>query len=164
MTPSQIGERAEAAVLTALIHLGKAVYVPFGASGRCDLIFEDETGLSRVQVKNAVRRGEIVFFRTSSNTKNEPKDYRGQIDFFGIYCHDTASAYLVPVDAVPLRAGTLRLTPPANNQRKLIRWAQDYQLPWAPPQMILDGFTIHTADDDLVTNYNPTAPDSDLRR
>jgi hypothetical protein len=164
MTPSQIGERAEAAVVAALIQLGKVVYVPFGASGRCDLIFEDATGLARVQVKNAVCRGDIVFFRTASNTKNEPKDYRGQIDFFGVYCHDTASAYLVPVDAVPLRAGTLRLTPPANNQRKLIRWAQDYRLPWAPPQLVLEGFTIRPDTDDLVTHNNQTALDSDSGR
>jgi hypothetical protein len=137
MTPSQVGERAEAAVVAALVHVGKSVYVPFGASGRCDLIFEDASGIYRVQVKAGTVRNDVVFFRTCSNTNNEPKDYRGQVEFFGVYCHDTSSAYLVPVDHVPSRVGHLRLRPPLNNQRHGIRWAEEYRLPWAPAQLVL---------------------------
>lgn len=147
MTPSQVGERAEAAVVDALIQIGKAVYLPTGASGRCDLLFEDDAGLHRVQVKNGVLRGEIVCFRTASNTKNRPKDYRGEVDFFGVYCHELRSAFLVPVEDAPLRAGYLRLTPPRNGQRRGIRWADQYQLPWSPPQLVIDGFGV---EDDSV--------------
>ena len=97
-----------------------------------------------MQVKNGVLRSNTVRFAVCSNTNDVPKDYRGQVEYLGVYCEETNSAYLVPVDDVPLRAGTLRLTPPANNQRKLIRWAQDYRLPWAPPQLVLDGFSIQS--------------------
>ena len=137
MTPSQVGERAEAAVIAALAHVGKHVYLPLGASGRCDLIFEDESGTYRVQVKAGTVRDDVVFFRTCSNTKNEPKDYRGQVEFFGVFCHDTGSVYLVPVQEVPARAGHLRLRPTKNNQRHGIRWADDYRLPWSPAQLVL---------------------------
>ena len=142
MTPSQVGERAEAALIAALILAGKTVYTPIGGSGRCDLLFQDATGISRVQVKNGVLRKTIVFFRTSSNTKNIPRDYRGQIDYFGVYCHDLLATFLVPVDAVPLRAGTLRLTPTRNNQGLGIRWAEDYRLAWSPAQLVIDGFAV----------------------
>jgi hypothetical protein len=164
MTPSQVGERAEAALVAALVHAGKSVYLPFAASGRADLVFEDDRGLHRVQVKNGVLRSNTVRFAVCSHTKDVPQDYRGQVEFLGVYCHDTASAYLVPVEDVPLRAGTLRLTPPANNQRKLIRWAQDYRLPWTPPPLRRDGFTIQPQTDDLVTRNNQTALDSDSGR
>ena len=133
MTPSQVGERAEAAVLAALVAVGKIVYMPIGASGRSDLIFEDEDGLHRVQVKNGLLRDGFVLFRTASNTKNVPKDYRGEIDFFGVYCDELASAFLVPVAAVPLRAGHLRVRAPRSAQRQGIRWAEQFRLEWSPP-------------------------------
>lgn len=44
MTPSEVGERAEAAVLKALVDAGKRVYVPFNASSRVDLVYLDEAG------------------------------------------------------------------------------------------------------------------------
>jgi hypothetical protein len=164
VNPSQIGERAEAAVVAALIHVGKSVYLPFGGSGRADMVFEDDGGLHRVQVKNGVLRSNTVRFSACSHTNDDPQDYRGQVEYLGVYCDETQSAYLIPVDAVPLRAGTLRLTPPANNQRKLIRWAQDYRLPWSPPRLILDGFTVAPDPDDLVMRNNRTTQDSDPRR
>jgi hypothetical protein len=138
MTPSQVGERAEAAVMAALAHSGKRVYIPIGASGRCDLVFEDDAGLHRVQVKNGVLRDSIVCFRTASNTKNIPKDYRGDIDFFGVYCHDLESTFLVPVGVVPLRAGYLRVRPTRNGQAQNIRWAEQYRLDWSPPGLTAD--------------------------
>lgn len=135
MTPSQVGERAEAALIDALIQCGKTVYLPFGASQRADLIFEDERGLHRVQVKNGVLGDRVVSFATCSNTKNIPRDYRGQIDYFGVYCHDLQAAFLVPVGEVPLRAGRLRIGAVRNNQQRNIRWADQFRLEWAPPTL-----------------------------
>ena len=135
MTPSQIGERAEAALIAALIHVGKTVYLPLGGSGRCDLIFEDVRGLHRVQVKNGVLGDRVVSFATCSNTKNVPKDYRGEIDYFGVYCDDLSAAFLVPVAAVPLRAGRLRIAAPRSNQQLNIRWAEQFRLDWTPPTL-----------------------------
>lgn len=118
MTPSQIGERAEAALITALVHAGKTVYLPMGGSQRADLVFEDERGLHRVQVKSGVLKERVITFATCSNTKNIPKDYRGEIDYFGVYCHDLRAAFLVPVTNAPLRAAQLRLDRRATGRRR----------------------------------------------
>lgn len=128
LTPSEIGERAEAGILAALVRAGKFVYLPFGASGRADLVFEDKHGFHSVQCKSGRVLGDVVFFLTASRTNNEPKDYRGEVDFFAVYCHARAEAYLIPVDDVPKRAAHLRLRPTRNGQAKGIRWASDYLL------------------------------------
>ncbi len=128
-TPSEIGARAEAAIARALIMDGKQVYIPlFSAHARADLVFEDVSGLHRVQCKTSRVIGDVVWFRVCSNTNNEPKDYRGQIDFFGVFSPELDEVYLVPVADVPLRAAHLRVAPPRNGQRKGIRWAADYRI------------------------------------
>lgn len=119
--------------MAALTHAGKAVYLPFGASGRCDLIYEDGGFLRRMQVKNGILRDRIVKFATCSNTNNAPRDYRRDVDIFGVYCDDLATVFLVPVDQVPLRAGYLRIAAPRNNQQRNIRWAEQFRLDWTPP-------------------------------
>ena len=119
--------------MTALVHGGKAVYLPFGASGRCDLIYQDADGLHRMQVKNGILRGGIVRFATCSNTANVPIDYREDVDVFGVYCHELQSVFVVPVTSVPLRAGFLRVRPARNNQQRNIRWAEQFRLDWTPP-------------------------------
>ncbi len=129
LTPSEIGARAEAAVATALVQAGKDVLLPvYGAHRRYDLVFEDPRGFHRVQCKTGRWLGEVIYFRASSNTNNLPESYRGQIDFFGVYCHERQAVYLVPVDHVPDVAAHLRLSPPRNGQSKGIRWASDYLL------------------------------------
>jgi hypothetical protein len=128
LTPSMIGERAEAAVLHALVQSGKSLYLPFGASTRCDVIAEDDDGLVRVQSKNGRLLGDVVKFSTCSNTGNRPKDYVGEVDAFGVYSVDLGAVYLVPIDVVASRACHLRLSPTLNGQRKGILWADDYHL------------------------------------
>ena len=55
------------------------------------------------------------------------RDYLGQIDAFAIYCRETASVYLIPIEAAIVRNnGSLRVEPPRNNQRSGIRFAADY--------------------------------------
>ena len=146
MTPSQVGERAEAALVSALVSPGVAVYLPFGGSQRCDLVFEDDKGLHRVQVKNGLLRGPVIDFATCSNTKNVPKGYQGQIEYFGVYCHELAAAFLVPFAVVPTRSARLRVGAPRSQQQRGIRWAEQFRLDWSPPRL----------DDDPDI---PTAPD-----
>jgi hypothetical protein len=132
MTPSEIGARAEAAVATALITAGKEVYVPlFAAHSRVDLVFVDGNGFHRVQCKSSRIVNMVLMFRTCSNTNRTHKDYRGQIDFFGVYSPQLDRVFLVPVDDVPIRDGFLRLEPARNGQQKGVRWARDYIL--GPP-------------------------------
>jgi PD-(D/E)XK endonuclease len=80
-TPTEIGARAEAAVASALVRAGKVVFLPvFGVSSRIDLIYAAGNDLVRVQCKTARVIGEILGFRTCSNTKNRPRDYAGEVD------------------------------------------------------------------------------------
>jgi len=131
-TPSEVGERAELAVAGALRLAGKRVYLPFfAADSRVDLVYEDGAGFRRVQCKTSRLLGDVVAFCTCSNTKNVRKDYRADVDVFGVYSPELDQVFLVPVGDVPARAGHLRLRPTRNGQAKGVRWARDYLL--APP-------------------------------
>jgi len=128
-TPSEVGARAELAVATALTAAGKRVYVPlFAAHGRVDLLYEDEAGFRRVQVKSGRVRGQVVVFSTCSNTKNLPRAYVGEVDVFGVYVAELGQVFLVPIEDVATRACYLRLEPAANGQAKGVHWAKDYLL------------------------------------
>ena len=125
--PSELGAQAELAVASALTRAGRQVYLPFfAAHARVDLIFEDELGFHRVQCKTSRLRGDVVTFATCSNTKHVRKDYRGEVDLFGVYSPELDQVFMVPVGDVPLRLGHLRLRPARNGQSKGIRWAADY--------------------------------------
>ncbi|MGH2694142.1 MAG: group I intron-associated PD-(D/E)XK endonuclease [Actinomycetota bacterium] len=127
MTPSEIGERAEAAVLAALVGIGKQVLLPFGER-RYDLAYEENGRLVKVQCKaGSVRKG-AVCFRTHSVGRSTVRDYREDVDFFGVYCHGREEVYLVPVGDVPLRRASLRLTPARNGQTSGVRMAGRYLL------------------------------------
>ena len=128
-TPSRIGARAEMEVAAALTRAGKRVYAPFFApDSRVDLLYEDDAGFHRVQVKSAVVKGDVIVFRTSSNTKNIVRDYRGEIDLFGVYSPELHQVFLVPIDGMPRTFCQLRLNPSRNGQSKGVRWAWDYLL------------------------------------
>lgn len=130
--PSQVGARAEAAVASALVRVGRAVYLPaFGANDRVDLVYFDADRVVRVQCKTARRLGDVLFFRTCSNTANRPRDYSGEVDEFGVFSPSTGLAYLVPAVGLPSRVCSLRLSATLNNQVTGIRWATDFEL--GPP-------------------------------
>jgi PD-(D/E)XK endonuclease len=77
-------------------------------------------------------KGAIVFNAQSirSNTKGVlRRSYTGEIDLFCVYCPEIDQVYAVPVGESPLSIGRLRVAPPANGQRRGIRWAADYELP-----------------------------------
>lgn len=123
-----IGARAEMAVASALQRSGMEVFAPlFAAHSRIDLIAADPPmRLVRVQCKTARLTGDVLFFRTCSNTANLPVDYRDEIDAFGVYSPDLNEVYLVPVGEVSIRGCHLRLAPARNGQRTGVRWAADY--------------------------------------
>ena len=56
------------------------------------------------------------------------ESYRGEIEYFGVYCPDNDKCYLVPVDDVAKTVGILRVEPTLNNQSKGVRWAKDYEI------------------------------------
>ena len=80
-TPSQKGERSEAAILHALVAAGRVVLMPWGASQRYDFVIDDGNGrFTRVQCKSGVYRHGCVYFRTASADRRRPNGdhYVGQ--------------------------------------------------------------------------------------
>src|SRR5215211_4513978 len=96
-TPIEVGARAEAAVASALVRVGKSVFLPvFGVNSRIDLVYEEGHDLMRVQCETSRVLGEVLVFRTCNNTKNMPRNYEGEIDLFGVYSPARNLVYLVP--------------------------------------------------------------------
>ena len=126
MTPSEIGERAEIAVIAALVEAGLRVLVPFGGYHRFDLAFENGDRIVKVQCKSGRQSKGVIVFSTADHTVGVSRDYRGEADLFGVYCHERREVYLVPVEDVPLRGAHLRVVPPLNNQKAGIRMAAKY--------------------------------------
>jgi hypothetical protein len=57
------------------------------------------------------------------------RDYVDDIDYFAVYCPETAGVYMIPIAEAQLkRMGILRVEPVRNNQRRFIRLASDYQI------------------------------------
>jgi hypothetical protein len=131
-----IGELSQAYIIARLIEIGYNVLVSYGDSIRYDLIIEDDEGqFWRVQCKTGWmdQARSVIKFATASSynytTKEKVwKHYRGQCEYFAVYCPETRGVYLLPVDEVGLTQAILRITPTTNNQEKGVRWAKDYEL------------------------------------
>src|SRR5579859_4200387 len=134
-----IGERSQAHITARLLDVGYGVLLPFGDNGRYDLVIENADGqFYRIQCKTGwlENDGDYIEFATASTyyhtkagrTGYGRKDYRGQVDYFAVYCPDTKGTYLVPIDNLPTTSAVLRLTPTGNGQEKNVRWAKDYEL------------------------------------
>ncbi len=114
---------------------GFGVLLPIGENTRYDLAIEDAGALYLVQCKTGHLTKGAVMFRTSSsyyhhpNPKMPAKHYRGEVDFFGVYCVESGGVYLVPIAAVRVdQHASLRVEPPRNNQLQRVRWARDYEI------------------------------------
>ena len=139
-TPSEVGARAELEVTAALIRSGRRVYLPLlQHDGRVDLIFDDgPRGLQRTQCKTSRLAAGVLTFAVCSHTRSVRRDYRGQIDVFGVYSPERNEVFIVPVEDVATRLCSLRLEPTRNNQAIGIRWAEQYRLsPLAETEPVL---------------------------
>jgi hypothetical protein len=111
----------------ALARAGWHVYQPFFVPhSRVDLVANGDGGVHRIQCKTATVRGDALVFRTCSHTGSVRKDYRGQIDLFGVYSPELDQVYLVPVQDTATRICYLRLAPARNGQTRRVRFAADY--------------------------------------
>jgi PD-(D/E)XK endonuclease len=133
--PKDVADRSTLAIITALRELGCGIYLPFGENTRCDLILERDGEVARVQCKTGRLREGAIRFAVCSSYAHHPRPkvvrrhYQGEVDYFAVYCPDTAIAYLIPIADLPLRRqACLRVKPPRNNQRKRIRFAADYEV------------------------------------
>jgi len=132
--PKDIGDRTTLAVMLAL-RVGFAVLVPFGENTRYDLVIDDGARMLRVQCKTGrLRKGAVLWSMCSNyghqkNPRVVHRDYQGEVDYFGVFCPETQGVYLIPIADVPMRRqGSLRATPPKNNQQKFIRGARQYEI------------------------------------
>lgn len=134
-----LGERSQAIIIYRLLEAGYNILTPYGDNTRYDLVIEDADGkFWRVQCKTGwiESEGAYIEFATASSyyhtkagrTGHGRKDYRGQVEYFAVYCPDTGKVYLVPVDHVGTTNARLRLMETGNKQSKNIRWAKDYEL------------------------------------
>jgi PD-(D/E)XK nuclease superfamily protein len=133
--PVDIGDRTTLAVMLVLRELGFAVLAPFGENTRYDLVVDDGESLRKVQCKTGRLRRGAVIWSMCSNYGHHPhpdpvrRDYHGEVDAFAVYCPETCGVYLMPIEDVPMRTcGNLRVAPPKNNQRKRIRFAEQYEI------------------------------------
>jgi len=131
--PVDVGHRAEAAILSALVQRGYRVLLPFGVNQRYDLVLECEGRFLKAQCKSGRLRDGVVRVSTQSiqsNTRGtRARSYTGEVDLFIVYCTGNECVYVIPADEVPARGMYLRVDPPRNGQCKGVRWAHQYELP-----------------------------------
>jgi hypothetical protein len=131
--PVDVGQRTEAAIVSELVRRGYSVLLPFGVNQRYDLVVDLGERLLRVQCKTGRRRGGCIEFSTVSvrtNTRGwSIRSYVGEADLFLVYWPENRRIYAVPVEEAQGSRFFLRVDPPANGQRRRIRFASDYELP-----------------------------------
>lgn len=133
-TLKQKGDLAELKVAVDLVAQGYRVLFPFGEDHSYDLAIDDGVQLQRVQVKYTRSRDGGISVRCFSHSLTNgrvraTKHYTAEmIDWLAVF--DAVSGRCFYIPAVVLGAGRgelrLRLSPPRNNQRARIRWADDY--------------------------------------
>jgi hypothetical protein len=133
--PKAVGDRSQLAIMLALQDAGLDVFIPFGENTRCDLVVDDGERLSRIQCKTGRLRSGAVRFAVCScyghhrNARESRRDYRGQIEFFAVFCPETEGVYLVPIADLSMRIqAALRVEPSRNGQKRNIRKAVDYEV------------------------------------
>lgn len=126
---SSVGNQTEAMVVAALLQMGKKVLLPFGSGHNYDLVFEDDSGFSRVQCKTARYSDGCLLakaYRVPNRDIKQFVRYTG-IDFFALYAPHNGKVYLVPVSDVPGFEVRLRLDLPKNGRLAGVKWAVDYE-------------------------------------
>lgn len=127
------GDVAEWQVAAALVRQGRKLLRPLSSATRYDFLIDHEDGtFTRVQCKSGVLRNGCVVFRMYSvsghNTRS--RGYSGQVDAFGVFCHATNAAYLVPIKALGDcgNMASLRVAPTRNGQTLGVRDAATFEL------------------------------------
>ncbi len=132
MHTKEKGDISEAMVTAAFLRSRFTVLKPIGERHRFDLVIDRGNGFERVQCKSGRLRNGAICFATCSNMAHHGggrKDYRGQVELFGVYCSDNDMCYLVPVSDVGIAEGKLRFDPSKNGQKKNVRLAASNKIP-----------------------------------
>lgn len=128
------GAIAEAAIAAAAVRLGINVLRPEMVS-RYDLAFDLPGRMLRVQCKWGVLQDGVITARLSSSRHSPTQGYvrtkyqDTEVDAIAVYCEDTSSCYLLPIEEFAGRSTvSLRLSPARNHQRAALNWATEYEL------------------------------------
>lgn len=133
MNTKDKGNVTEAVVLAHLVRAGHKILLPFGDNLRYDLLIDNDDGtFTKVQCKTGRLKsnGSVVRFQSCSSQyhrSGKKQGYRGEIDFFGVYCPQNNKTYLVPVDDVGEYAAVLKIKAGRKNY-STTKWAKDYEL------------------------------------
>lgn len=117
-------------VMAALIKNGYAILLPLGEQHRYDFAIERDGALARVQAKTGkVAEGCLLFTSCTHNRDTLVRtNYRGVVEWFGVYAPELDASFLVPVDLMPVTQGRLRLEPRTRHSGNPVPMASDFAL------------------------------------
>ena len=133
LSTDQKGAIAETAIIHEATKLGIGVFTAINDGSRYDLVFDVSGRLLRVQCKWANRDGDVVVVRCCSCRRSRhgmiKRNYSAdEVAAFAAYCADLDRCYFMLFEQLAGESGiNLRLTPPRNNQRSGINWAEAYE-------------------------------------
>jgi len=129
MNSNQKGNMVEGKAIAYYTSLGYQVFTSIG-DGDVDLVYINDKGKAiRVQCKHGnYIKTNITFNVYCSGPNMKTKTYHGKVDEFFVYCLINKKSYIVPIKKVGTGKFTMRTVAVANNQKKKINWAKDYQV------------------------------------
>ena len=91
----------------------------------------------RIQCKTAWSRpGCLVFNAHATDHGHGQLSYEGRADVFGVYFPMNQQVYVIPVGTLRTEC-RLRLEPTRNNQKRRVRFAEDYEVGrWSASELI----------------------------
>jgi len=137
ITTVRKGHVTETKILSRLTELGHYCLIPWGNDRRYDIAVDNGGKLERIQCKTGrynQKKGIVEFPTVStyharnSDGSHIRKGYHGEADYFGVYCPELQTIYLVPVSVAARGYGVLRVVPSKNGQVKGVLLAEDYIL------------------------------------
>jgi hypothetical protein len=124
------GDLGQSLIMAQIMLQGHKVAIPVGEDWRYDLIILKDGKLQRIQCKYVQSDGRFIRVPCRSSNNWSVKKYTSdEIDWIVVYDATTQKCYYVP--ATLLGAGrnelSLRVTTPANGQKKGVRYAKDFE-------------------------------------
>lgn len=126
-----VGDITTARVAAALLEAGYVVLLPWGDNQRYDLVIERDGHFERVQCKTGRIKNGVMLFETRSNYFHRGrghKGYRGEVEYFGVYCAILNRCFLVPIDVAGSGGGYLRVEPQRLRSARIARWADEFEI------------------------------------